>query len=89
VSIDTYTRAVLTVIALSLALLTAHAWISTPALATEDMDCHIDGPIRVDGFGQALEVRLSDRPLQVEVQPHSSSTPGSSSAYPLYVKTSN
>jgi hypothetical protein len=83
---DAYTRAVLTVIAASLALLAVHAWIATPALA-DDMTCHIDGPIRIDSFGQPIEVRIDNQPVQVETQPHSSSNPGSSSVYPLYVKT--
>lgn len=84
--LDTWTRAVLTVIAASLALLAAHAWLGNPALA-DDMECHIDGPIKIDSFGQPIEVRIDNQPLQVETQPHSSSTPGSSSSFPLYVKT--
>ena len=83
-SVDAYTKAVLSLIAVSLALLAARAWVE-PAWA-QSMECRIDGPIEIRDFADTLEVRVTS-PL--EIRPYSASEPGSSSAWPLYVKMAN
>lgn len=86
-NVDPYTRAVLSVIALALAALAARAWIE-PAWA-QSMECRVAGPIEIRDFGDTLEVRLTGWPGPIDTRPYSTSTPGSSSGYPFYVRQSD
>lgn len=82
---DTYTRVVLTVIAVALVAIAAQGFGSPipVAHAAERLDCRIDGPIEIKGLRDELRVKVTGA-LQVEQQ-HGEA--GSSSGYPLYVKS--
>jgi len=82
---DTYTRIVLTVIAVALVAIAAQGFGSpiASAHAADRLDCRIDGPIEIKGLHDELRVRVSGE-VKVE-QTHGEA--GSSRTYPLYVRT--
>ena len=72
---DTYTRFVLTIIALSLGVIALRGAAFTPAYATDTLDCRMT----ISSFREELKVKIE----QVYGQP------GSSSTRPLHVKVVN
>jgi hypothetical protein len=71
---DTYTRVVLTVIAVALVIIALRGVSPIPvAHAAETMDCRFDGPLQIR---DEIKVKLDSYGL-----------PGSSSSSPMYVKT--
>lgn len=74
---DPYVRVLLTVIAVSLAVI-ALSGLVPDARATDRLQCEIDGP---------LDIRISDiqDEIQVELEERHG-VPGSSSSYPVYVR---
>ena len=83
---DAYTRAVLSVIAVALSLLAARAWVE-PAWA-QSTECRVTLPSDVR-IGGTVQVDIEDWPDPLQIQPYSSSSAGSSSTWPLYVKMAN
>ena len=73
-SVDAYTRGVLSIIALALSLLAARAWLE-PAWA-QSMECRVSGPIAISDLPD-VDVRLLSWPGALETRPYSSSVPGS------------
>ncbi len=78
---DTYTRFVLTIIALALVVIAARGLPSpvSVAHATDVVPCRIDGPLEIRGIGGQVKVELEQ----------AYGEPGSSSSNPLYVKALN
>ena len=84
---DTYTRVILTVIAAALVVI-AFRGLGSPipsAYAADRLDCRIDGAVEIKGLTDELRVRISS-PVEIK-QSHSEA--GSSSSYPLYVKSTD
>lgn len=90
-SADVQIRGLLSIIAFALVLLAARAWIE-PAWA-QSTECRMSGAIEISRMPDFdAEVRITgwpSSPGQMEIRPYSSSTPGSSSAYPFYVRNSD
>jgi hypothetical protein len=84
---DTYTRIVLTVIAAALVVIALQGFGSPipVAHAADRLDCRIDGPIEVKGLTDELRIRIGS-PVEIK-QSHSEA--GSSSSYPLYIKSTD
>lgn len=82
---DTYTRFVLTVIAVALVVIALRgvgAPVIPSAHAAERLDCRIEGAVEIKSMPD-VRVRISD-PVEIK---QGYSEAGSSSSYPVYVKT--
>ncbi len=83
---DLYTRAVLTIIAASLAVIAVRGLASpvSPAHAAEEISCRFGNALEISSFRDDLQVTI-DRPLTVEVK-QAFNQPGSSRGTPVYVQ---
>ncbi|MBW1880464.1 MAG: hypothetical protein JRI25_11000 [Deltaproteobacteria bacterium] len=86
-TIDAYTRFLLTVIAIALAVIAVRGISPQPAWATDRLECRLEGPVEIRSFSDELDVRLRDvaEPIEVKVS-HAFAEPGTSTGNPLYVQ---
>ena len=89
---DWYSRSMLTIIAVSLAVL-ATGQLQNPvpaAHAADTMECRFSGPLEIRDIGGTVDVRIRsiDDDLKVEAS-QAFSQPGTSSSRPLYVQQVN
>ena len=88
---DPYTRLLLTVIAISLAIIAVRGVSPIPAaFAGEVMECKFSGGLEVSRFSDTLDIRVTrfDSDLDVEVK-SGFSQPGTSASSPIYVQDVN
>ena len=81
---DRYSRFMLTVIALSLAVIAVKG-LGSPvsvAHAADRLDCRIDGPIEIRSIGEIRSIRGE---VDVEIK-QAHAQPGTSSSYPVHVR---
>ena len=80
---DTYTKLVLTVIALALCVIAFRGFEPiAPAHAADSIECEVKGPMEIKG---SIAIRSFDDNLDVEIE-QAYNEAGSSSGSPLYVK---
>jgi hypothetical protein len=86
---DWYARMLLTVIALSLAVI-AVGQVRNPipvAHAADSIECRFSGPLEIRDIGGTVDVRIRsiDDDMKVETS-HAFSQPGTSSSHPVYIR---
>jgi poly-beta-hydroxyalkanoate depolymerase len=86
---DWYVRMMLTVIAVSLAVI-ATGQLNNPvpaAYAADSIECRFSGPLEIRDIGGTVDVRIRsiDDDMKIETS-HAFSQPGTSSSYPVYVR---
>ena len=78
-TVDRYTRTVLTIIAAALVVIALRGLNPIPpAWAAETMDCRVSGEIEIKRFSDDLKVQVDDFNF-----------PGGSSSRPMYMKSAN
>jgi len=88
-SADLQTRGLLSIIAFALVLLAARAWVE-PAWA-QSQDCRVSGSIEISRMPDFdADIRVTGWPSSpLESRPYSTSQPGASSTYPLYIRNTD